>query len=485
MDKMLTEYNIFRISDDKDLINDRELLKSYISKHDNLLSGRFKPLGDAYACRPAILNYSKNPKKTAEHKPDHRVSANFPRYIVDTYCGFSRGIPVSVSVADDNDESETHSDLDEYVHELIESNDLDDVNTELHRLKCIYGESYQLVYVNEDGEIETVAADPLSAFPVYDNSIKPRLRYFVRTYTDEDDKIHGTISDETYVYYFSMDDGEIVFTDSRPHGFGSVPVIVYTMNDDRTGLIEVILSMSDKYDKTLSEKMNDVDYFADTILFVKGATLSRDQTADIRDRRLINIGGPDGSSSDVKFLTRPSGDTTQENFLERIERLMFTVSMVCNVSDESFATSSGIALKMKMQPMANLAAGDWRRDQASMKAFWRLVCANPVNNLQEDDWKLLKFNNDLNYPDNSTDSAELATKLDGVISHRTQLEILPASIVSDVDEELRRIEEENTSTDAEDKTDTEDTTDTETETEEKTNTDDTANTDEEEKTDVE
>ena len=441
MDKMLTEYNILRISDDKDLIADVELLKSYIKKHDSLVSGRFKILGDAYACRPAILDYTKNPKKKADHKPDHRVSANRSRYIVDTYCGFSRGIPVSVAV--NNSGTEGREDLAEFVRDLIEANDLDDVNTELHRLKCIFGESYQLVYVGELGEVETVAVSPIDSFPVYDNSIKPKLRYFVRTYVDEDNKTHGTISDETYVYYFDIvNSGEIVFTDSRPHGFGSVPVIVYTMNSDRIGLIEVVLSLADKYDKTLSEKMNVVDSFADAMLSILGATLSREQVADLRDRRIINIGGPDGSNSSVEFLARPSGDATQENFLERVERLIFTVSMVCNVADDNFATSSGIALKMKMQPMANLAAGDWRRDQASMKAFWRLVCANPVTSLNEDDWKLLKFQNDLNYPDNSTDAADLATKLDGVISHRTQLEILPASIVADVDEELKRIEEE-------------------------------------------
>lgn len=453
MDKMLTEYNILRISDDKDLIADVELLKSYIKKHDSLVSGRFKILGDAYACRPAILDYTKNPKKKADHKPDHRVSANFSRYIVDTYCGFSRGIPVSVAV--NNSGTEDREDLAEFVRDLIEANDLDDVNTELHRLKCIFGESYQLVYVGELGEVETVAVSPIDSFPVYDNSIKPKLRYFVRTYVDEDNKTHGTISDETYVYYFDIvNSGKIVFTDSRPHGFGSVPVIVYTMNSDRIGLIEVVLSLADKYDKTLSEKMNDVDSFADAILSILGATLSRDQVADLRDRRIINIGGPDGSNSSVEFLARPSGDATQENFLERVERLIFTVSMVCNVADDNFATSSGIALKMKMQPMANLAAGDWRRDQASMKQFWRLVCANPVNQLQSDDWKLLKFQNDLNYPDNSTDAADLATKLDGVISHRTQLEILPASIVADVDEELKRIEEE-TETETKEETETE------------------------------
>ena len=125
-----------------------------------------------------------------------------------------------------------------------------------------------------------------------------------------------------------------------------------------------------------------------------------------------------------------------------MERLIFTVAMVVNVSDDSFATTSGIALKMKMQPMANLAARDWRLDQASLKRFWRLVFSNPVNSFDADAWRDIKLVNTLNYPEDVADAASVAKSLDTIISHRTQLEILPDSIVSDVDVELERIAEE-------------------------------------------
>lgn len=426
--------NILRISDGKDLIKDTELLVKYIKDHDTIVNAKYLDFYNAYNCNPEIFDKSKV-KAKAEFKPDYRVAVNYSRYIVDTYNGFARGIPVKISSANTN--------VSDYVKFVSDYNELDDINAEVHKMKCIFGEAYQIVYVDEDGEISTVPVDPIEAFPIYDNSIKPKVRYFVRTYFDEDNKRHGTISDNQYVRYFNFDGSDIVFDEERLHGFDDVPAVIYTMNSSRIGLIEIVLSMCNAYDKAMSEKANDVDAFADAYMKVLGATLTKDQVDSIRDKRLINIGGKDGANVHVDFMQKPSGDATQEHLLERLERLIFTVSMVCNVSDTNFATSSGIALKMKMQPMSNLAAGDWRRDHASMKHFWRLVFKNALNNrVYENALETLQFNNYLNYPDDQADAAAVASALSGIVSHRTQLSVLPASIVPDVDAELEQIEKE-------------------------------------------
>lgn len=432
MANIKNKLDILRISDSKDLIADTSLLQKYITQHDNAVNNRYVKFWNAYACRAKILDTSLIPKK-AMNKPDYRIAVNYPRYIVDTFNGFACGISPTASSEDDT--------VNDYIKTIWDANDLDDVNSELHRLKCIFGESYQIVYVDEYGEIATVASDPLESFPVYDNSIRPRLRYFVRTYYDEDNKRHGSISDDTNVYYFDFDSG-LHFTETHPHGFDGVPAIVYTMNKARIGLIEPVLDMCNAYDKAISEKMNDVDSFADAIMKVLGTMLTEDQITDLRDKRIINIGGRDGSQVVVDFMQRPSGDTTQEHLLERLEKLIFTIAMVCNVSDNSFATSSGIALRMKMSPMQNLAAGDWRLDQASMKTFWRLVFSNPVNVISPDAWQTMEFKHYLNYPDDVESAADVAVKLSDVVSKRTQLGILPTSIVPDVDAELEKINAE-------------------------------------------
>lgn len=429
-----TKLNILRISDSKDLITDRKLLSEYITAHDKEINNRFQDLWDAYACNAEIFDTVKIPKKSL-NKPDYRISVNYPRYVVDTYNGFASGIPAKIESDDDN--------VNEYIAQVCDYNGLDDINSEVHKLKCIFGEAYQILFVDELGEIATAVSDPLEAFPVYTDGLKPRIRYFIRTYYDEDNNRHGTISDAENVYAFDYDGSDIVFTEEHAHGFGDVPVVVYTMNSARIGLVEVILPMCNAYDKAISEKMNDVDAFADAIMKVLGATLNEEQMNTLRDKRIINVGGKDGQNVIVDFLARPSGDTTQEHLLERLEQLIFTVSMVCNVSDPNFATSSGIALRMKMEPMSNLAAGDWRLDQSSMKRFWRLVFSNPVNTVDDEAWRNIVFTHYLNYPDAITDSTDIAIKLNGLISKETQLSILPAEIVPDVTEELERIKSEN------------------------------------------
>lgn len=428
-----SKIDIQRISDDKDLITDTVLLAKYISDHDKKITNKYQSLWNAYACNARILDTSKVPAK-ANYKPDHRIAVNYPRYVVDTYNGFAAGIPVKITSEDQS--------VEEYVEHVYDYNEMADIIAETHKLKCIFGESYQIVYFDEDEEMSIAVTDPLEAFPIYTNSIKPALRYFVRTYYDEDNKRHGTISDSENVYYFDFGAKGIEITETQPHGFAGVPAVVYVMNSARTGLIELILSMCDAYDKSISEKMNDVDAFADAIMKVQGVELSEKQLETLRDKRIINVAGRDGASALVDFMARPSGDSTQENLLERLERLIFTISMVCNVSDPNFATSSGIALRMKMEPMSNLAAGDWRIDQAALKKLWRLIFSNPAADADQDAWSSLKFSHYLNYPDDVNDSVDIAVKLASTVSKETQLAILPASIVPDVDAEMQRIKDE-------------------------------------------
>ena len=69
----------------------------------------------------------------------------------------------------------------------------------------------------------------------------------------------------------------------------------------------------------------------------------------IRDERVINIFGTDNADEIknivVQFLTKPTADATQENLLNRLERLIFQISMSANISDDSFGNvASGEAM---------------------------------------------------------------------------------------------------------------------------------------------
>ena len=91
---------------------------------------------------------------------------------------------------------------------------------------------------------------------------------------------------------------------------------------ERTCIFEPAISMIDAYNKAISEKANDVDYFADAYMKILGATLDDDDVEHIQDNRIINF-DEDADRLIVDFLQKPDGDTTQEHLIDRLEKLIF------------------------------------------------------------------------------------------------------------------------------------------------------------------
>ena len=211
-------------------------------------------------------------------------------------------------------------------------------------------------------------------------------------------------------------------------------------NAERQGLFEPVLSIVNAYNKAISEKANDVDYFADAYLKVLGAAIENDDLQYIRDNRVVNFPGDDAEKILVEFMDKPNSDTTQENLLNRLERLVFQISMIANISDEDFGTSSGIALKYKLQAMSNLEKTKERKFVAGMNRRYKLLFGHPASKVSADAWVGLNYRFTPNIPANLQEEAEISARLEGITSQETQLKAL--SIVDNVKEEMARIAEE-------------------------------------------
>lgn len=419
---------MFRLADHEAL--DENTLGRFISRHAAESVFRYRPLLNAYMTDYAIFHEAPKPP----WKPDNRIAVNFAKYIVDTMNGFFIGIPIKITCDDKA--------VAGYVEFLDQYNDQDDNNAELSKICSIYGKGYEMYYVDQEGKIGITYLTPMDAFMIYDDSVLERPLYFVRLYIDTDNVLHGSVSDEEKVRYF-VQKGKIVWEEEKAHGFSGVPATEYRENAERMGIFEPVLTMIDAYNKAISEKANDVDYFADAYLKILGTLLEEDEIKHIRDDRIINFDG-DTEKLIVEFLQKPNGDETQENLINRLEKLIFQISMVANISDENFGTSSGIALKYKLQAMSNLAKTKERKFTSGMNRRYKLIFSNPVSGMKEDDWVKLKFRFTPNFPANILEESQIAGNLSGITSQKTQLKVL--SIVDSVDEEIQQIEKEEEST---------------------------------------
>lgn len=409
-----------------------EDVAGFIKQHAALVR-RYDQLQALYKGDHDILHA--RPKPT--YKPDNRLVANYAKYIVDTFAGFFIGVPVKVS-HDRESVSAAVSDFEAY-------NDLEDEQAELAKLTSIYGHAFELLYVDEAARVCVVAVDPHEGFLVRDTSVAHEPLFAVTYGYTKDRVLQGHLMTADAVQTITTSDGKLTVIDEKPHFFGGVPFVEYTENSERQGAFENVETLINAYNKALSEKANDVDYFADAYMKVLGAPLDEEGMRRIRDYRVINLAGGESDKVIVDFMQKPNADETQENLLGHLERLIFSMSMVANISDENFGTSSGIALKYKLLSMSNLATGKARKFTKSFNDRYWLLSHVPGAGMTPEEALGLRYKFTQNVPANVAEEAQTAAGLMGIVSDETVLETL--SIVENVKDEMGRIAAQESLTD--------------------------------------
>lgn len=418
---------MFKVPKEQEI--DSLLLSRFIDKHKEEIRSRYKDLKDAYESDHEILHMPAKPR----YKPDNRIVVNFPKYIADTMNGFFIGNPIKITTDSPK--------VSEYIEYLDKYNSQDDSNAELSKIASIFGKAFEMYYTDEDGQLCTVHLSPMDAFMIYDDGIVERPKAFVRLYTDLEGIEKGSISDADTIRYFQTTGSFRWIGEEENHLFDGVPANEFVENEERQGIFEPVMSMVNAYNKALSEKANDVDYFADAYLKILGTLVEDEDIRFIRDSRVINFDGEDAQKLVVEFMDKPNNDTAQENLLNRLETWIFAISMVANISDENFGTASGIALLFKLQAMMNLAKTKARKFEKGLNRRYKLLFSHPASKVPADSWLGLSYQFTPNIPKNLLEEAQIAAQLDGIVSKETQLKAL--SVVDNVQTELSKIDDEN------------------------------------------
>lgn len=407
-----------------------DLIQKQIAKHNNMLQ-RYTYLENMYK---GFHDIFKGPDKE-NWKPDNRLAVNFPRYITDTFTGYGYGVPIKV----------THPD--EKVNDAIQlfgrQNEITDHEAEMVKKCCIYGHAFEFMYQNEQHETKVSSISPKELFVVYDDKLSQRALFAVRygvypQSSDKAGKTYGEVYTKDFIYTF--EDKKVSEGIDNPYGF--IPCVEWRLNDERMGLFEPITGLVETYNATLGEKANDVDAFAEAYLAILGAELDEDGVRHIRDNRIINLYGTDNAKDIlIQFLQKPTADGTQENLLNRLETLIYQISMVANISDESFGNAtSGVSLAYKLQAMSNLALTFDRKIEKSLRKRYKIFCSLATNVHDPLAYQDIEIKTTRNIPVNTQNEAQIASTLQGVVSKETQLSVL--SIVPDVRREIEKMDEE-------------------------------------------
>lgn len=430
---LVTRNGTFIFPKDEELTKD-ELL-GFIDYNTQELMPKYRKNMELYLSKHEILKM-----EDKEIGSTYKLVVNSAKYIVDTYNGYFLGIPPKISL----DKSEDNDKLQTWLNHVSFSDKLNEISKQVD----IYGRSIGFLYQNENAETGFTYLSPTKAFIIYDDTVERDPLAFVRyEYYDNENEYQarGKIYYSNLVYDFNSTNLD---ENPSPNPYRMIPAVEFYENEERQGVFDPVRTLIDAYDKALSQKADQVEYFDNAYLAMMGIHLPTDKNGnpilDIRKNRFLYLPNVDPQSNpDVKFIAKPEGDQMQENYLNRLDNLIYQISMIPNMKDQEFSgNASGVALEYKLLPMKNKSNSKERKFTKSLRALFRAVFSTGqvISQSGKDSWEDLQFQFTRNIPKDIAGSISAAKQAEGMISKRTQLSLLP--FINDPNSELEQVNKE-------------------------------------------
>lgn len=409
-----------------------EKIITFIQKFVQYESPRLEKYFNYYEGNQAILRKMVNDPT----KPCNRIVTNYCYTIVGNYQGYLTG--QDITYTSPNDISA--------IVDILSYNDVRTEDSELLKQALIYGRSFEINYVDEDGKQRFKVLDTRQCIPVYDNTLNQNLLCVIRFYPiDQFDVSNGYNVDIYYtdrIEHYTMNTGftTLRFIGEEQHFYHQVPVTVFSLNPEEKSIFDKIMGLQDAYNTLLSSEVDDFEAFCDAYLVLKNVTATADDVAEMKEKRVIVLPyAAQGVDPDASFLNKNISDTQIENMLTNIDEQIHKISNSPDFTDEAFGTSSGVAMKYKLLGFENTAGAIAANMTKALQKRLELICE--ILNLTggEQMWRDVEITFTRNLPVDLAETANLVNILKGTVSDRTLLSLLP--FVSDIDKELEMVEE--------------------------------------------
>ena len=229
----------------------------------------------------------------------------------------------------------------------------------------------------------------------------------------------------------------------RPHFFDGVPVVEFPNNTLRQGDGEIPINLIDAYDIAESDLSSEITQMRLAYLLVKGSGKTID-TQFLKELEQTGIFAVD-ENGDVSFLEKNLNEEAVLSLLALLKRNIFLFGNSVDFTDEQFKANLPIvAFMLALKPLEESAQMTEDLWKGALRELWRLLLTwfkdFGGRDIEQIDETLLDFQFTRNVPANITEEIDQFVKLVGNTSLATALSRL--SFVSDVDEELQRIESE-------------------------------------------
>ena len=390
---------------------------------------------------------------TDPNKINNRIGNDFRGEIVDQSVGYLFGKPATYTL----DKARFGSDEVAYktasaaLQNFLRTNHIEDLDAETGKMASICGTASRLCYIDKNGLERVMNVNPWEVIYIYDRSldeVQYAIRYYVMTEVGPKGQVSPKLRVEFYdsqnvTYWirraadeFVLDDTEAV--NPQPHLFSKVPLIEFLNNEERIADFTKTEDLIDAYDRTLSDAQNEIEEFRQAYMVFEGVQVSKEMVIEARQSGAFSLPVNGKAAYLIKEINAEFLEAHKKTLRENICRFSSSVEMAAEKFSGSGA--SGEARKWQLLPLEQKVGIKERKFQKASSKMFEVISTAWEKKGIVIDWRDIKVSLDRNIPLEITTEAEAQSKLKGLISDRTRLEIF--SPVRDVDAELATMKQE-------------------------------------------
>ena len=181
---------------------------------------------------------------------------------------------------------------------------------------------YELGDDNE-APYETIAVDPRMAFAIYSSQIgNKKIGGVVLDCEERDGQLVWRCQIFTDTEYFLIESSDYTIKEEGKNALGYIPLEEYPLNEDRIGDFEIVLGLMDSVSLTLSNQLDGVELFIQSLLVFKNVDIDNDSFKKLKEMGAIkvkdNTDGTKTIEANVYYLNQELNQT-QVNSLVKTE----------------------------------------------------------------------------------------------------------------------------------------------------------------------
>ncbi|SHH36336.1 phage portal protein [Clostridium grantii] len=216
---------------------------------------------------------------------------------------------------------------------------------ELLKNSLIFGESYELYYIDNNAQFCSRLLTPLNCYVYRD--------YFGNTTMALHFYKLDKFSDIEYVDIYTSTEittclvADLSVTSVKNHIFGEVPISICTTSrdDEKDTLFEDIKGLQDAYETNLSDISNEICDFRNAYLKFQNCQVKEEDLANMKKLGIIQTSNKDSS---VDWLVKNINDTFIQNTLTTVKENMYELSSHVNTNEKLSSNISGVALRSRL-----------------------------------------------------------------------------------------------------------------------------------------